>query len=140
MSTAPAIAATAATRPESSNLHYTRKLGRICPECGGKVEVPEKGPGQHKKFCSPTCKSKFAAREKAQGAVLITIAKVYHMTRHGKTREDRETRGLAMAEMGRILRAFVAEDKAAGRADRLAPYMLTLVNLDDSYQERRRRS
>lgn len=143
MSTATPEAASAAgagsSSPESSLRHYASKLGRICVECGGKVDVPEKGPGQHKKFCTATCKSRFANREKAQGAVLITLAKTHALTRHSKDPNERILCGDVRTEMMRILKVFLDEDRDSGRADRLPAYARTLVNVDDSYRERRRR-
>lgn len=116
-----------------------KKAPRLCVECGEIVAVPEKGPGQHKKFCNSVCRLAFANREKAQGAVLVTIAKVHHMTRHAKTTDDRALCASAMTEMTRVLRSFIHEDELAGRASRLPDYVRTLLNVDNCYGDRRRR-
>lgn len=116
---------------------------RICVECGGEFTPPAKGPGQHKKFCDAkgkgVCKLTFANREAAHGKVLVTAAKVYAMTRHGRTPEDRELRAEARTEMTRILSSLLQEDRDAGRADRLRDYFRSRCNVDNDYRERRRR-
>lgn len=113
---------------------------RICVECGVEFLPPQKGPGQHKRFHDRACQLKFANREKARGAVLVTIAEVYALTRHGHSEDDKRLRASMRTEMTRILTAFIAEDRRAGRLGRLRSYARQRVNIDACYNERSRRA
>jgi hypothetical protein len=110
---------------------------RNCVECGEEFLPPQKGPGQHKRFCKPACRFAFANREKVRGSALVTIAQVYALTRHGRTEEDRDLRRLCWNEVTAILRTFNQEDKEAGRTERLKRYARQLVHADTNFNERR---
>jgi hypothetical protein len=111
---------------------------RVCVECGETFLPPQKGPGQHKRFCKTSCRTDFANREKVRGSALVTVAQVYALTRHGRTEEDRDLRRRCWNEMTAILKVFNDEDKACGRDARIKRYARQLVHIDSNYNERSR--
>lgn len=84
------------------------KPKKRCPECGG--EVGPKTKGLAKIFCSTNCRSKFHARSKARGQVLVPLLLAWRVGR-GST----DISKAAHAEMIQITDRFAAEDREAGR-------------------------
>lgn len=134
MSTAPSAPSTDLDAPEAVPAAASAKP-RTCPECSGEFFVPAKGPGQHKRFCEAKCRTAWANREKAQGAVLITVAKIWRETRgsgpHGRA---------AFAEMTSILDILIGDDRKAGRLSFKSEALKPFVNdvLRDPYMDRKR--
>lgn len=115
---------------------------RVCPECSGDFSPPVKGPGQHKRFCSDKCRTDWRAREKAEGAVLITVARIWR-----KTRGAGEIGKRAFEEMTSILDTINARHSAEGRhplnaTSPVAPYVKDVlaerfIDRDRSYLKRK---
>lgn len=125
------VAETASIAPEAAPEAGTR----TCPNCAGKFSPPAKGPGQHKRFCGASCRVAFGNREKAEGAVIVTLAKIWRGRRGGA--------GIgaeALAELGSILDLFNAKDREAGRPSLASKEMETFCRdlLRDRYIDRRR--
>jgi len=108
-----------------------KRAPRLCPECGKEVQAPAKGPGQHKKFCDTACRVAFANREKAQGAVLVSIAKVWR-----RKRGSGDLAKAAFAEMNSILDLLNEQDRKEGRPS-LDDYVASLIR--EPYMDRVRR-
>jgi hypothetical protein len=134
MTEADIVPTPAAPAPEAPPAAVSRRV-RVCPECGTEFEPPAKGPGQHKRFHDPACRTAWANREKAQGAVLITVAKIWREFR-GSGRHGRA----AFAEMTSILDILISADKKAGRLSFKSPELEPFVRdvLADPYLDRRR--
>jgi hypothetical protein len=102
-----------ANAPQNTDDALSARLSRIvreCPECGTSFSPPVKGPGQHQEFCSDAHRIAFKNREKAQGSVLITVAKAWR-----KARGSGEIGKAAFAEMTAILDQLLDDDRKAGR-------------------------
>ena len=95
-------------RDAAATIHPASKPKKLCPECGG--EVGPKTKGVAKIFCQAKCRSKFHARSKARGQVLVPLLLAWRVGR-GST----ETSKAAHAEMIQITDRFAQEDRAAGR-------------------------
>ncbi|MBA2717735.1 MAG: hypothetical protein H0U52_00640 [Chloroflexi bacterium] len=109
----PAIADKAEASPVAADAPVAADIAprvRVCPECSGEFHPPVKGPGQHKRFCADKCRSAWAAREKAEGAVLITVARIWR-----KTRGAGEIGKRAFEEMTSILDKLNAKHSEEGR-------------------------
>jgi len=128
---APTIEAPA---PEAVAAAVTAK-SRVCPECSGEFEPPAKGPGQHKRFCSTSCRTTWGNREKAQGAVAVTILKIWRTFRGSG-----EIGRAAFAELCSIADALLDDDRKAGRpalkSKEIEPFVRAI--LADRYIDRRR--
>jgi endogenous inhibitor of DNA gyrase (YacG/DUF329 family) len=109
---------------------------RLCPNCGD--PVPAGGRGLGRTFCSKDCRVAFNNRAKAEGAVVIALAKCWTANRHAKpgTREADLCRR-ARSELTEILRMMVDADEEAGRPP-VADYVETLLR-DTLYCDRTRK-
>lgn len=87
---------------------------RVCPECGTSFAAGGRGLG--KTFCSKAHRLAFNNRAKAEGAVIIALAKAWTLNRHAPsgTREAEICRS-ARSELTEILRMMLDADAAAGR-------------------------
>lgn len=108
-----------------------------CPNCARDFSKPSKGPGQHKRFCSSECRMAWAAREKVQGAAVVTLAKIWR-----KARGTGPAAKAAFAELISTLDLMMAEDAAAGRpplteAGPVGHYVRAVVS--ERYVDKRRR-
>lgn len=130
---------TIAENPESPPAPASAPLTVICgtcTECGKPLQVRAKGPGQHKRFCETKCRTRFADREKTQGQVLVTVAKVWRKSR-GTGVVGKE----AFAEMTRILDMLIDRDRrtnvveGSSLSDRLAPYVERTFSSQGDYRE-----
>jgi hypothetical protein len=108
---------------------------RTCPECGSKFHPPVKGPGQHKRFCEGKCRIAWANREKAHGAVLITVAKIWRAKRGGGAIGK-----AAFAEMTTILDVLLSDDRQSGRPSLNSVEMESFARevASDNYIDRKR--
>lgn len=101
---------------------------RICPQCSDRFALPPaNAPGGHKRFCSDACRMAWGARAKREGAVIVTIAKIWRQNRGGG-----ELGKLAFARLCESLDLLNAGDTEAGRkrlsADGpLAPYIKAVL-------------
>lgn len=87
---------------------------RTCPNCGSKF--PAGGRGLGKRHCSTECRIDFNNRAKAEGAVIITLAKVWIANRHAKPgSKAAETCAEARRELNEIVSIFIDADAEAGR-------------------------
>lgn len=109
---------------------------RLCPNCGH--DVPAGGRGLGRTFCSKDCRVAFNNRAKAEGAVIIALAKCWTANRHAKpdTREADLCRR-ARSELTEILRMMCDADAEAGRPP-VADYVETLLR-DTMYCDRTRK-
>jgi hypothetical protein len=110
---------------------------RACPNCGEEFVIPSKGPGGHKRFCSDPCRVAWGNREKAHGAVVITLAKIWR-----KNRGSGEIGKAAFARLTEALDILISEDEASGRPKLLAGgkvdrFLKQVV--DERYLDRKRR-
>lgn len=85
-------------------------IARVCPNCSGEFFRPSKGPGGHKRFCSDKCRTTWANREKAEGAALITVARIWR-----QARGSGDVGKAALAEMCSILDTVNERSRTAGR-------------------------
>lgn len=110
---------------------------RSCPNCGGKFAAGGRGLG--KTFCSKDCRVAFNNRAKAEGAVVIALAKCWTENRHAKpgTREAELCRQ-SRSELTEILRLMLDADADAGRPP-VADYVETLFNSGTLYCDRTRK-
>lgn len=106
------------------------KPKKLCPECGGAVGPKTKGVA--KIFCQAKCRSKFHARSKARGQVLVPLLLAWRVGR-GST----ETSKAANAEMIKITDRFAQEDRAAGRPP-MADYVDKLLWMGRHVDRRRK--
>lgn len=109
---------------------------RVCPNCSEEFFRPTKGPGQHKRFCSDLCRTTWSNREKAEGAALITIARIWR-----QARGSGDVGKAALSEMCSILDTLNDRARAAGRLPLsakgpLRPYVDDL--LSERYIDRQR--
>lgn len=109
---------------------------RQCPNCGG--SFPAGGRGLGKTFCGKDCRVAFNNRAKAEGAVIIALAKCWTANRHARpgTREAELCRQ-SRSELTEILRMFVDADVEAGRPP-IGDYVETLLR-DTLYCDRTRK-
>jgi hypothetical protein len=110
---------------------------RICPNCGDSFARPAKGPGGHKRFCSDKCRSDWRGREKVQGAVIITLAKVWR-----KSRGSGDIGKAAFQRFVEALDILISDDEEAGRPKLTAngpvtPFLREII--EDRYLDRRPR-
>lgn len=110
---------------------------RVCPNCG--TSFPAGGRGLGKRFCSSSCRTSFANRQKAEGAVMASLVKCWLANRHAKpgTREAELCRK-ARAELTEIGRMFIEADEEAGRPP-VADYVEALFSDDTLYIDRSRK-
>lgn len=110
---------------------------RVCPNCGGQFAAGGRGLG--KTFCSKDCRVDFNNRAKAEGAVVIALAKCWTQNRHAKpgTREAELCR-TARSELTEILRMMLDADADAGRPP-VADYVETLFASGTLYCDRTRK-
>ena len=102
-----------------------------CPECG--EDTPAWARGGYRSFCSPACRLAFNNRTKAEGALIVTLAKVWRRNR-GKGETAKE----AFSEMVRILDALNARDIEEGRPNP-TDHVTRQLQFGLRYQDRRRR-
>lgn len=95
-------------RSDSPGGSAAAKPKKLCPDCG--TEVGAKTKGIAKIFCNAKCRSKFHARSKARGQVLVPLLLAWRVGR-GSTELSKS----AHAEMIQIADRFAQEDRAAGR-------------------------
>jgi endogenous inhibitor of DNA gyrase (YacG/DUF329 family) len=109
---------------------------RQCPNCG--KDVPAGGRGLGRTFCSKDCRVSFNNRAKAEGAVVIALAKCWTHNRHAKpgTREAELCRR-SRSELTEILRMMLDADAEAGRPP-VTDYVETLLR-DTLYCDRTRK-
>lgn len=88
---------------------------RVCPNCADLFLVPVKGPGGHKRFCSDACRGQWGNREKAHGAVIVTLAKIWR-----KNRGSGEIGKAAFSRLTEALDLLISEDEEAARPKLLA--------------------
>ena len=110
---------------------------KLCPNCGG--TVPAGGRGLGRTFCSSTCRTSFNNRAKAEGAVVIALAKCWTQNRHAKpgTREAELCRQ-SRSELTEILRCMLDADADAGRPP-VADYVESLFASGTLYCDRTRK-
>ena len=80
---------------------------RDCPNCGGPYS---RGPRGTRRFCSTPCQVEFNNRLKAEGMVIVALAKAWRKGR-GKAGVPKA----AFSELCTILDHFNAQDVKAGR-------------------------
>lgn len=110
---------------------------RVCPNCSATFAAGGRGLG--KTFCSKDCRVDFNNRAKAEGAVVIALAKCWTQNRHAKpgTREAELCRQ-SRSELTEILRMMLDADEEAGRPP-VADYVETLFNSGTLYVDRTRK-
>lgn len=110
---------------------------RSCPNCGGHFAAGGRGLG--KTFCSSDCRMAFNNRAKAEGSVIIALAKCWTQNRHAKpgTREAELCRQ-SRSELTEILRMMLDADEEAGRPP-VADYVETLFASGTLYVDRTRK-
>jgi hypothetical protein len=110
---------------------------KICPNCGD--EFPQGGRGLGKRFCSSSCRTAFANRQKAEGAVMASLVKCWLANRHAKPgSREAELCRKARAELTEIGRMFIDADEEAGRPP-VADYVEALFSDDTLYIDRSRK-
>jgi endogenous inhibitor of DNA gyrase (YacG/DUF329 family) len=110
---------------------------RVCPNCGNSFAAGGRGLG--KTFCGKQCRMDFNNRAKAEGAVIIALAKCWTQNRHAKpdTREAELCRQ-SRSELTEILRMMLDADADAGRPP-VADYVETLFASGTLYVDRTRK-
>lgn len=133
MTDLPTIAEAAPIAPVASRAPATR----VCPNCSATFDLPLRGPGGHKRFCSEKCRTTWRNREKAEGAVIVTLAKIWR-----QNRGSGELGKLAFARLTETLDVLNAKDSEEGRIrlnaeGPLKPYIRDL--LAEPYIDRKAR-
>lgn len=109
---------------------------KVCPNCGSKFDAGGRGLG--KRHCSTKCRVDFNNRCKAEGAVIITLAKVWIANRHAKPgSKAAEVCGEARRELNEIVSIFLDADKDAGRPS-LVDYVAEMLG-ETRYIDRTRK-
>jgi len=126
-----------APEPENASTPEPSAPERICPNCGESFPVRVKGPGKHQRFCATPCQAQWNNREKVQGSVILTKAKIWR-----KNRGSGEIGKAAFQRFVEALDLLIAEDEAAGRPKLTAngpvhPFLKSVV--EDRYIDRQRR-
>ena len=123
--------------PETTQTVAPAIVSGRCPNCG--VDVPPGGRGRGRVFHEKECREQFAARAKAQGAVLLPIFLAWMETRHAKpgTPEYQLCRD-ARKEATEMARSFREEAREAGRPP-MHEYVATLFRDGERYMDRTRR-
>ena len=106
MTDLPTTAEVAPTAPPPDRTAPTR----VCPNCSSSFDVPIKGPGGHKRFCGEKCRTTWRNREKAEGAVIVTLAKIWR-----QNRGSGHLGKLAFARLTETLDVLNAKDSEEGR-------------------------
>lgn len=106
----PAIAETDETTPAPAPAAGER----VCPNCSETFLVPLKGPGGHKRYCSDTCRNAWGNREKALGAVIVTVARIW-----AQNRKSGEVGNKAFARLREALDLMNETDATEGKRLRL---------------------
>jgi hypothetical protein len=116
---------------------HSQPCVKVCPNCGS--EFPAGGRGLGKRFCSSSCRTSFANRQKAEGAVMASLVKCWLANRHAKpdTREAELCRK-ARAELTEVGRMFIEADEEAGRPP-VADYIEALFSDGTLYVDRTRK-
>jgi endogenous inhibitor of DNA gyrase (YacG/DUF329 family) len=110
---------------------------RLCPNCGD--PVPAGGRGLGRTFCSKDCRVAFNNRAKAEGAVIVALAKCWTDNRHAKPgSREAELCRWARSELTETLRMMLDADKDAGRPP-VADYVETLRDSGTLYCDRTRK-
>lgn len=117
-------------RDAAATIRPASKPKKLCPECGS--EVGPKTKGVAKIFCQAKCRSKFHARSRARGQVLVPLLLAWRVGR-GST----ETSKAAHAEMIQITDRFAQDDRAAGRPP-MADYVDKLLWMGRHVDRRRK--
>jgi hypothetical protein len=110
---------------------------RVCPNCG--ADFPAGGRGLGKRFCSSTCRTSYANRQKAEGAVMASLVKCWLANRHAKPgSREAELCRRARAELTEIGRMFIEADMEAGRPP-VVDYVEALFSDGTFYVDRTRK-
>ena len=91
----------------------------LCPNCGTLFPKTR----CDKRFCSSDCQVKWQARQKVEGALIVSLAKVWR-----KHRGTTDVAKKAFSELVSILDFLNAEDREAGRPDASEHVRATLAS------------
>ena len=83
-----------------------------CANCGGVIARKPKG-NPHAAFCGAPCRQSFHRRQAARGQVALPILMAWRASRNRKA--DREVGRQALMEACRLMDAWAADDRVAGR-------------------------